>query len=302
MTTRAAREVKRPTQPKKTNRAKASARVGSRHLTSLSDRQATTGRAILIHGETGVGKTVLSILKAPRPVLVLDCDNGIDSVIGAPGDIDVWGPSEGYNLTWADMDEFREYVVAGEWDKDYATIVCDNITAGQKPVIRSILLERGERMSADDEPLDLESVSQQDWGRVYRRLDQWIRDVRDAKRRGTHVVFTAGSHSWMDEAAGYEKITPDLEGRERKQISTHMDAVGYLEFDEDDDSRVLSLAPSGAIITKVRVPVSLHGKVPEELRNPDFERLIEAVGVIAKKGGSTKKGSSRRKPTTKKET
>lgn len=245
------------------------------------------GKAILIHGETGVGKTVLSIKKAPRPLLALDADNGLDSVIGVEGDdqVYVWRPPAGESeLSWDDIDSFRNYVKAGEWDAQFKIIVADNLTALQKPIITHVIGEARARIN-DPKQLELRSEhtpTKQDWGEIYRIMDKWIRDVRDGgKRRGAHVIFTAGTRDWLDENAGYTKLFPNIEGAERSQIASHMDIVGYLE--QEDGVRRLQLAPSGAIIAKVRLPADRHDRVPDEIIDPDFQKLMAEV----KKGGGT---------------
>lgn len=298
-TARTSREVKRPSKPKASARSKSGNSAAKRALRTLDDYQVTSGRCILIHGHTGAGKTVLAIHKAPRPLLVLDCDTGLDSIFGTgtPSKVHIWGPQEAdIEMTWEDMDQFRNYVVAGDWELPYKTIVVDNVTAGQKPVIVEAIDQALSRMSDDKRATrDPDIPSQQDWGKIYRMLDKWIRDIKSAKRRGVNVVFTCGTREWLDEVEGYTRLMPNLEGQERNQIATHMDAVGYLEADED--GRRLALGPNGATITKVRLPVTMHGKVPDVIENPDFTKLIRAVEVITqqKTAAKTKRNTTRRK-------
>lgn len=301
MTSRTSKEVKRPAQPKKSSRARAGEEAAESHLTTLAERAATTGRAVLVHGATGSGKTVLAIHKAPRPTLVLDCDNGLDSVIGtkAMEEVALWKPGDGrVDFDWDDLDGFRNYVKAGKWKHDYRAIVVDNGTAAQKPVIRSIIdemIEKASLKSDDDEEgkLDPDNPSRQGWGKIYRRFDRWVTDIRDAKRRGPHVVMTAGTSEWMDDVEGYSRFMPDIEGKERNQIATHFDAVMWLEADED--GRRLYVAPQGAFITKVRLPIDRHDQVPETIENPDFNSMIAAA--ILERGGMKKDSTSGSKKT-----
>lgn len=300
MAARTSRKVTRPANPKQSARAKSSNAASQSRLTTLSEHGLTSGRCILIHGDTGAGKTVLAIEKATRPMLVLDCDTGLDSVIGTSGSdkIDIWGPAEGESeLTWEDMDEFRNYLLAGDWHQPYKVIVVDNVTAGQKPVIVSCIEEAMDRLDEDKRASrDPDIPSQQDWGKIYRRMDRWIRDVKSVKRRGVHVIFTAGTREWMDEAEGYTKLMPNLEGQERNQIATHMDAVGWLEADED--GRRLHLAPSGAFVTKVRLPVEHHGKIPDAVEDPNFDSMMEAVIGLEKKEAKRKTTARTKTKTT----
>ena len=292
MTSRTSKPVRRPDNPTKSARAVSGNAAAESRLTTFADRVATTGRSVLIHAVGGSGKTVLAIHKAPRPTLVLDCDNGLDSVIGTDDmeDIILWEPRNRVDYDWEDLDEFRNYVKAGEWRHDYQSIVVDNATAAQKPVIRSVIDEMTEKAAQkaqgeDEVVVDPDNPSRQGWGKIYRRLDKWITDIRDAKRRGPHVIFTAGTSEWMDTAEGYTRMMPDIEGKERNQISTHFDAVMWLE--SDDDGRRLYVAPSGAFITKVRLPVSRHDKVPDVIEDPDFNSMIAATKL---EGGSKTAG------------
>jgi len=291
MTAKTSRQIKRPAKPRQSARAKSGNAAKNKHTKSLSEHQVSAGRVVLIHGDTGAGKTVLAIHKAPRPILVLDCDTGLDSVYGTvdSDNIDVWGPADdGTELSWEDMDEFRNYLIAGEWDKDYKVVVVDNVTAGQKPVITSCIEESMNRMDLEKrKQRDSDVPSQQDWGKIYRRLDRWVRDVKSIKRKGVHVIFTSGTREWLDEEAGYTKMMPDLEGRERNQIATHMDAVGWLESDED--GRRLHLAPSGAYITKLRLPVAQFGNIPTAIEDPDFNKMMEAVIGLSRKEPARRK-------------
>ena len=293
MTAKTSRKIKRPTKPRQSARAKSGNAARNKHTKSLSDLNVAAGKVILIHGDTGAGKTVLAIHKAPRPILVLDCDTGLDSVFGTDDsdNITIWGPADdGAELTWEDMDEFRNYLIAGEWEEDYELIVVDNLTAGQKPVITSSIDEAIQRLDADKRAQrDPDIPSQQDWGKIYRRLDKWVRDVKSVKRKGVHVVFTAGTREWLDEEAGYTKMMPNLEGQERNQIATHMDAVGWLESDED--GRRLHLAPSGAYITKLRLPVAQFGNIPSAIEDPDFNKMLEAVIGLKRKEPARKKAA-----------
>ena len=294
MTARTSKPVHRPAKPKKSTRAKSGEEAANSRLTTLAERAATTGRAVLVHGPQGVGKTVLAIHKAPRPTLVLDCDNGLDSVIGTDDmeGVILWKPGDSRaDFDWEDLDEFRNYVKAGNWRHEYKAIVVDNGTAAQKPVIRSVINEMIEKASQKDDEegtgLDPDNPSRQGWGKIYRRFDRWVTDIRDAKRRGPHVIMTCGTSEWLDTAEGFSRLMPDIEGKERNQIATHFDAVMWLEA--DDEGRRLYVAPQGAFITKVRVPISQHDKVPDTIENPDFNSMITATKLLSEEGGKKKK-------------
>lgn len=305
---RTSRPVNRPAKPKQSSRAQTGNAAAESRLTTLEDYATTTGRAILVHGPSGSGKTVLAIHKAPRPTLVLDCDNGLDSVLGTNDmrGVKLWKPGDGrVHYNWEDLDEFRNYVKAGDWIDDYKAIVVDNTTTAQKPIIRSVIddmIERAQQKKAtgddeDDTGIDPDNPSRQGWGKIYRRIDTWVTDIRDAKRRGPHVIFTAGTSEWMDTQEGYSRLMPDIEGKERNQIATHFDAVMWLEADED--GRRLYVAPQGAFITKVRLPVSRHGDVPDIIEDPEFDDMIKAAKLVegrTQKAASSKASSGKRKP------
>lgn len=297
MTTRTSRPVQRTTQPRQSNRSASGNLAAAQQLSSLDQRSATTGRAVLVHGEHSAGKTVLAIQKAPKPLLVLDCDNGLDSVIGldTADQVQIWNPSNGISYSWEDLDGFRNYVKSGDWIMPYKTIVCDNLTAAQKPVIRWSIDQSMARLDPEKRAnRDPDVPSQQDWGKIYRVMDEWIRDIRDVKRRGVHVVFTAGTREWLDQDIGVQRIMPDIEGHERNQVATHMDAVGWLEV--DDGVRKLHLAPTGAVITKIRLPIDRHHDIPDEIEDPDFIKMMKVVEIT---GGGVTKATAKKAPARK---
>lgn len=302
-TARTSRAVSRPSNPPKSNRAKSGEAAAASQLGTLADRSSERGRAILVHGPSGSGKTTLAIHKAPRPILVLDADNGLDSVVGTDDmeDIHIWLPADGRSeYSWADLDAFRNYVKSGEWQAKYRTIVPDNLTAIQKPLIRAVInemLETAQSKTDSETKIDPDNPSQQGWGKIYRRFDQWLVDVRDAKRRGAHVIFTAGTSEWMDNIEGYTRMMPDIEGKERNQVATHMDAVAWLE--NEDGSRTLHLGPSGSFITKARLPVSRHDQVPDVIEDPDFNKLLAAVEMLPTEEPKPKKKTPTKKPAAK---
>lgn len=305
--TRSSRSVKRPTNPKQSNRSRSANQAAEESLQSFEDYVATTGRAVLVHGPSGSGKTVLAINEAPRPTLVLDCDNGLDSVIGTKRmkDIILWKPRDGRTeYDWEDLDRFRNYVKAGDWQHDYECIVVDNVTAAQKPVVRSVIddmLDRAREKSGNDDEetsIDPDNPSRQGWGKIYRRLDKWITDIRDAKRRGAHVIFTAGTSEWLDSTEGYSRLMPDIEGKERNQIASHFDAVMWLESDEE--GRRLYVAPQGAFITKVRLPIDRHGDVPDTIEDPNFDAMISAAKLMEEVKQPQKKAATTKRTTKRK--
>ena len=287
MAAKTSRTINRPAKPRASNRSVAANKTASTALGTLSERQASVGRAVLIHAISGAGKTVLAIHKAPRPILVLDCDNGLDSIEGTEDsdNIHVWSPSFGSEFVWEDLDMFRNYVKSGDWSLPYKTIVVDNVTAAQAPVIswsiNELIVKAQSSQDGGPSKIDPDVPSQQGWGKIYRVMDKWIREIRDAKRTGVNVIFTSGTAEWMDKSEGFVKLMPDLEGKVRTRITTHMDAVGYLE--SDDDGRRLYLGPNGSFITKVRLPIKAHGKLPEAVENPDFNSMMDAVKIVERK-------------------
>ena len=301
---RTSRKVKRPQSPPDSERKGQGNDAAGRHLTTLAEHEVDTGRSVLIHGETNAGKTVLAIHRADRPLCVLDCDNGLDSVYGTADDkrVQIWGPSPGeVEMTWEVLDDFRAYLLAGDWQMPYKAIVVDNVTAGQKPLIRWAIDQAIARASDGKRDLiDPDIPSQQSWGKIYRVYDKWIRDIISIKRRGVHVIFTSGTREWMDDNAGYTKLMPNLEGQVRNQISSHFDAVGFLESDEK--GRRLALAPSGATITKVRLPVARHENVPDTIESPNYKKMMTAVASLPEpeeKKAVTRKPATRKKKGTK---
>jgi hypothetical protein len=203
---------------------------------------------ILIHGESGVGKTPVSHT-APAPRLVLDSENGSRFVKGARIK---WDPNSEappvHDGTWetcvVQCRDFQTFLNAYAW-----------LNSGQHP-FRSVLVdsltELQKRCKDQIKGTD-EVVNERQWGILLDRMEKAVRELRDLTMHPTNPIQAVVLLALTDDKTG--KFRPLIQGALGKSIVGFVDVIGYLYVDSDDQGlpmRKMLVQPIGPYVAKDR--------------------------------------------------
>lgn len=230
-----------------------------------------SGLAILIHGDSGVGKSWLAGT-APPPTLILDLEGRARYLPAhiAPGKVS-WDPSQPPpqpDGTWSHCivtaTKFQTLELVYQWlqsgQTPFKSVVIDSLMEAQKRFIDGLA--------------GTKTLEQQDWGDVLRTLERAVRDYRDltiVESNGVQVVvLTVGTKT---NPAG--KLAPLLQGQLQLTLPFYMDAVGYLYPVHDNGTvqRNLLVQPTQLVVAKDGTD-SLGGPVIE---NPNLTELFSRL-------------------------
>ncbi len=233
---------------------KANTMVPAKNFKIEPGERESDGKAILVHADSGMGKTTLVSL-APKPVFV-----GLDN--GGVG-IKTYRRVDGVD-TFLDV---RSALQAPIYD-DYETVVIDTVTVleewAEKHVLDTITNDHGERMS---------SIIKYGWNNGYRHLYDTMKlilqDCDALIRKGKNVILVAQStpHSIPNPGGeDYIRQGPRLVNRKNANIEAmycewgdHIFYIGYqfLNVDKNkkatgDGSRAIFVHPEPHFRAKSR--------------------------------------------------
>ena len=193
----------------------------------MTDRRLT----ILIHGETGAGKSWLAN-SAPGPRLVLDAEGRADYLHDTLADpsgrtgqsIVYWDPHNDIPEESADpsvttvvnVQQFSDITIPYQWlasgKHPFNSVIVDSLTEVQQRLI--------------DKVAGTSQLQHNGWGEVLRELDGYIRKFRDLRKNKVRplwaVVVVAGSQ----EKDGAKR--PLVQGQIATRAPFHFDVVGYM--------------------------------------------------------------------------
>jgi len=207
-----------------------------------------TTLTILIHGESGVGKSTTADT-CPGPRLILDAEGRAKYTPSGP------------KVTW---DPMREAPPAadGTWntcvcsitDFDQVDQVYTWLRSGNHP-FRSVVIDSLMEMQkrAIDKIAGMDQMKTQDWGELLRRLEGQVRSFRDLTMIESNsiqvVVFIVGSTAGED-----GKQRPLLQGALKNTVPYYLDVVGYQYTQVDpatgEMSRKLLTSPMPGFVAK----------------------------------------------------
>ena len=170
---------------------------------------------VLIHGDTGAGKTRIGCT-APKPVILLTESNGLMTVQEANPDAIV--------VECENLDDARAFIMAAA-DGTLAeqtgceTIVFDSLTELQRMIHDEIMSRKEGKPGA---PARMEI---RDWGTLADTMRKMVRQIRNLP---FNVVAIALTNHEVDESSGTRYSLPAFQGRKTpNEIAQYFSAVGY---------------------------------------------------------------------------
>lgn len=197
--------------------------------------------AIVVHGESGAGKTRLS-WTAPAPRLILDAEGSARFFRGSQTTWDTRSDPMAFAeyeqvvvpvTDYGQVDMVRQWLLSGQ--HPFASLCIDSITQLQKRCIRHVA--------------GIEQPSERQWGEVLNKLESFVTELRDMTFSGVRplqCVYLAALTHMRD---GWYR--PFVKGQLEITLPALMDAVGYLWVDPaDQTTRRLMLRPAAPFLAK----------------------------------------------------
>jgi hypothetical protein len=224
---------------------------------------------ILIYGEYGIGKTLLSAsaddVVEMAPVLVLDYEGGTESIRRRYPDVHVLRVQE-----WDKMqlvyDELHRTGGGG-----YKTIILDSLTEIQKFSMYRIMEKRVVDALAKGDDADPDVPGMREWGKNVEQTRKFVRAFRDLP---VHTIFTALSKDDKDPKSGKRKTLPSLAGKVAQEVPAFLDVVVYYYIKRvgDEERRMLLCNATEGNTAKDRT-----GKLPQVLEEPTMSKIYDII-------------------------
>ena len=211
------------------------------NIVSVLQLAKAKGIVMLIHADSGVGKTsLLRTLPAERTI-VYDIDGGVGGLSdpGKPGTpYEGMPPWDGAIVpSMSDLSNLKQFV---EWvttaAHKYTTVVIDSASQMER---RMIFLYAG-----------TSEVGIKHYGDAAVASRKYLFALRDLTAKGVNVIFMLHTRTDVKGAEGIK--FPALSDKLSREIVGMCDAVGYLALGADQVTRTLQFAPSLGITAKSR--------------------------------------------------
>lgn len=239
----------------------------------------------LFYGESGTGKTTVAATY-PKPLLLLDlCESGTETIKKVE-DVDV--------LTIESWKEFEESYWELEQDKQYKTIVYDQVSALQALGIAHV--RTAGKMEADD------IFSKRDWGKLSGMMQTWLLNHRNLSTRGKNIVFLAHQRTFggEDDESEDQQMAPRFGARLSPSVESFLNGavsvIGntfirerWIQLDPKKPKKTrevtycMRIGPHGSFRTKIRKPP--ESELPDVIVNPTYEKIMR----LSSGEGSVKK-------------
>lgn len=237
---------------------------------------------MLIHGESGVGKSWLAET-APGPRLFLDVEG---RAVHLRRPKIVWDPlTQPLPMNFADGSPVHTDTTIVVNVRDFTQFETGyQVLASGEHYFKSAIIDSGTEIQ--QRCLDLiagvDKVTTPEWGDLLRKMEKLVRDFRDLRTHPTNplqcLVVVCGSH----EKSG--RIRPLLQGGLSNKLAYHFDTVGYLNFEYDQSTqqtqRVLAIQPYGLFVAKDNThTLSQHYGL--NIINPNISEMIAVLNGAA---------------------
>jgi phage nucleotide-binding protein len=236
--------------------------LGGLKVTPVQDTQNTFN--ILIYGEPGVGKTVLSGSAAAvpemQPVLLVDMEGGTMSLRNTYPNVDTVRVKG-----WADMQKL--YNALHDKEVEYKTVILDSLTEIQKFSMYGIMRE----VVAADNSRDPDVPSIREWGKNLEQIRLLVRAFRDLP---INVIFTALAMKEKDARTGLTLTRPSLTGKLGSEVAAFLDIVVYYYVKNVEGETKRFLLTSG---TEKEIAKDRSGRLPIVVESPTMELLHSLI-------------------------
>lgn len=176
----------------------------------------SVGKAIMIYGASGIGKTTLSFTLPPR-------EGGIRWVIDTEGGLSV--VKNAINTKVFAIQNYAQIIqLRAEMKNIFKlgdVVIADSITEWLR--INTIAaLEFPAKRNYNEVPV------LQDWGLIIERMRDTLRDLRNLRRLGVDVIFVCGERYDKDENLGQFVGGPSLAGQLASESTYLVDEVYHM--------------------------------------------------------------------------
>ena len=224
--------------------------------------KSTTSIKVLLYGESGAGKSYLSVT-APKPLVLLTEMNGQASIMHSNPNSDIIHVSSDILLG----DVLKDIESNPDNWKKYDTIVIDSLTEVQR-LIKDRITNRGSKQ-----------MRLQDWGLLADTMRRLMSRIRALQKS---VVCICLLEAQIDEETGTRHYKPAFEGKKTSgEIAQYFNAVGFLytaqqQTKEGDDlvtttARHLMVEGPSRILCKPTYP--LNGTI----ENPNLTKIFKQI-------------------------
>jgi hypothetical protein len=232
---------------------------------------------MLVQGPAGGGKSRM-FYTAPGPRLLWDAEG---RAMHLPGHVVKWNPRnplpdvEEAGITTdttvvidvrshSDLENGKRVLESGA--HYFESVGLDSITEGQDRTVDEV---RGSGRA------DL-----QDWGEIYDKLNDWVREVCDIRNHPTkplQVVYVAAGTEMKD---GLWR--PYVRGQLAKKLPYKFDVVGYLQRKADLATgqrwREMTIDAAGTIFeAKANIPELEYAWPNGVIQNPDIQQMLDVI-------------------------
>lgn len=241
---------------------------------SLATRKRGTNKKVLVIGDSGSGKTTL--LSTFPKLLVMDFDNGLDSIAGVAADYeDYFDPPGAKPTAWPRAKKLLE-TLHKEFQDDkceYETVAVDSITRAADAALAWVLDKKG-RSSG--------TIQIGDWGEAISEVKEFLGKVTTLP---CHVVVTAHFQMVKDDSLGGLYFVPLLYGKDLPpRIPMYFNDVWRTFIDQKVGSKEykhrLQIKPSTRFNT---LKNSFGDKLNTDdgVVEPDFQQMMASISEEA---------------------